>query len=536
MLFALTPEVESWNPHPSRDGVIVQPGLVLTSDQISKVSKLWSKARHEIVLAPETWQYLRSFLLDWIYPIYASPQIAELMRAFTREVIQDLASHDIGHPVLISELARLAESIGLDLELETDPLFELLFPADPSSKEEHQYLHRETRRSLGNLASSWVSERTPYECAGNLVFLTMEASYTGASLRWTYELCRFLADRAESPDEWLIELIDQQLPAEMVEPFLERVATLRTEGWEESFNRCLDNPSLVEMVSSLVLSLREPPASLLERVLGNIEERPDLIELLCMRSLVPVSTLQKLLRHRSWLPAVAAAVGEMVADPHGEVREELLEDWRSAVMRYMETIEDTISVPADLDYWVGEIISHESDLALAWLSQHLEAETPYIRDGRGEVVSKAIAALDSQQRTLLLEPLCRMSRVAIRLLPKLVDRDATLYRHLLDLPQSKLTHLLPLQFAPDQQWIELARVALGSDYTPKDVAAASFLGIPTYGNEEEHWRKWERGFATFEEHEDERLLEVARHGLEMSRQLIEEAQAENRQEERNGRS
>src|SRR6185295_16578550 len=86
---------------------------------------------------------------------------------------------------------------------------------------------------------------------------------------------------------------------------------------------------------------------------------------------VPLLTLSHLLRHPQWETALAAAVGEWCAEPQGEVREKILPEWRSAILRSRTEEYSDREHAMGLQYWLGGILSGDSDLALEWLRNRL---------------------------------------------------------------------------------------------------------------------------------------------------------------------
>jgi hypothetical protein len=296
--------------------------------------------------------------------------------------------------------------------------------------------------------------------------------------------------------------------------------------------RCLELKPVGWDATSLVLRHPAPPTPLLARALT--AAKPTLVETLCLRGDVPTPTLRLLLQVQAWETAAAAAVGEWESDPQGLVREEVMPDWRSAVLRAKTKEYDLASQAQGIQYWLGVILAKDAGLAFDWLQARLrDPDLPgyFMEDSP---FALALGALHHEQRMELLEGL-EAAPILRWLLPRLIGRDLALYEKLLSTERLAGHHLEPLKGRPDEDWARLARSALKAGYDPGRLARISFDATEVFaGPGVEHWAHWDEAFAALEKHESDDLHEVGRCGREMARGFLEEAKQRQRDFEMHG--
>jgi hypothetical protein len=440
------------------------------------------------------------------------------MHSFVKNVLLDLSQLVADSPGLASGLTRLAKRIGIELPLTCDPTYELLFPEN-WPQDDAAWVE-----SLRDLADLWLEEG-----AESVAGVTKKLAWYEAEsrrihhdrYRMTPHLCERMAERASDPVVWLESLVDENLPGDLAEPFLRSVAQYRPAGWSQLVERCFASGGSLELIAvSVILKLNQPPADLLQDAVGRAAGMLQLVAGLGIRNDIPAQTLRRLLCHHDWRPAVAAAIGEWLADPRGKVRNELRSEWRNAVVRFQD--ERPITVPKSFDYWVGEIISQDPAMAYIWFKGCLKQDTLPVRPDEKSAFTKALACLDRQHRLSILKRLGSSSD-SMFVLPRLVARDSTIYRELLRLDSLQPYHLRPLEGVPDQAWAELALLALAHGYEPRSIAASAFdvMGAVQPRDDPDYWRKWEEAFSELANHSDSLVKEIARHGLEIATKRIE---------------
>ncbi|MGH9362576.1 MAG: hypothetical protein ACRD2T_11730, partial [Thermoanaerobaculia bacterium] len=97
------------------------------------------------------------------------------------------------------------------------------------------------------------------------------------------------------------------------------------------------------------------------------------------------------------------------------------------------------------------------------------------------------------------------------------------------LPGLAERHLEPLEGMPDDEWLELAVLALAAGYDPHDVAAASVnTSHSTVGSGLSYWNKWDEAFARLGEDSRENVREVGRYGRELVADDVSKAKSKER--------
>lgn len=534
---------------PAARGSSLDPGIgntvnlvsgLLLAEGLRQLESIWNEVQSAIQeIDKESWGHLSSLLWDWLHPSYSaqgeavSEEQEQAMRVFAERVLKDLASQAQESPGLIAELNRLAERIGLNLGLKHDPVYALLYPEPAPSIKDRREREVSQKAAIEKLALEWAGD-PPKKTAARIAFYEREARRAGhTGLQNAAAFCRALAGFIEEPEVWLRALLSEDLRGHLVSPFLERVVELRRAGWEQEVGRALDLDVLAWSALSLIFTLPDPPSDLLNRALERAADFPMLIETLCLRNEVPLPTL-RLLFSLSWEPALAAVVGEWCADPEGKVREEVLTEWRAAILRAKTADYEEVTETVGLQYWLGVILARDADLSLDWLRARLQEDgLPWGFMGDSPF-AHAVRTLRREQRQELLRELQPIS-ILRSLIPGLVEKDVDLYRNLLALPSLADYHLEPLEGLPDQDWEGLALAALEAGYELSRVAGATFESSYSFaGSGIEYWSRWDEAFAKLEDHSSEDLREVARYGRQEAQRQIQKAQEVQRRYELQG--
>ena len=219
-----------------------------------------------------------------------------------------------------------------------------------------------------------------------------------------------------------------------------------------------------------------------------------------------------------------AAVGLWVADPRGSVPEPMIDEWSSAVLRGDRK-----------EYWLGEIFKAHPDLGCAFLRKEILSDDHFWACN-DHAVREALKSIAVDHRRQLMHELPEKfwsgETVAM-----LIGDSAELYRELLSTQRLEQNHLAPLRGAPNEgNWIAMAKTALDAGIAPKDVAAAPLRAMLGWtGNDSEMWKGWMEAFETIAADEDERIRQVATHGIAMAKAHRENALSEERAEETYGR-
>lgn len=537
---ALSPALEGSSSDPGAGRTINLSWDLLPLEQLQEVVSIWAEVRDDFCgIEAADWPHLSSVLWNWMRPSYATrgrpvSEAAEgFMRDFATRVLRDLAPAAQGKPGLATKMRELAQKVGLDLSLEPEPVFDRLFPSTADWYPAWRKRESEWESSLEELARQWAS-RDPADVAKLLAGYEKQAQEIGRASppRGDSEICRRVAILTEAPEVWLDVLLAQGVSGVLTGPFLERIVENGREGWERHAERFLGLErqhawSAVEAI----LRLPSPPAHLLKLAFERLSELPQLLDGLCMTRQVPIETLKKLFHDPRWEVALTAAVREWNADQEGGVRSEVAADWRSAILG--SKVDDFVEgLNPSIQHLLGVILAKDPDLALAWLTARLrDSERPSFIAG-DDPFGLALSALKKIQRLQLVEEL-EKGHVRMGFVGLLVGKERDVFEKVLSSEALRNRHLEPLGFLPDENWMELALVALKADHELDEVVGASLwpqgqIRIMS-GTGLENWQQHERAFAQFEADPRSQVRELARRGRQLA---AEEAQAaEKRQRE-----
>ncbi|MEA2690909.1 MAG: hypothetical protein QOJ16_296, partial [Acidobacteriota bacterium] len=533
LCIALSPALEETTIDPGGLALNLWVGRI-PADCFSGIAALWDEVRDTITeIDREAWPHFTHMLWEWMPPKKVSQDSTILenekgvMRAFAAKMLRDLAQLAQQSPGLSAGFKELAGRFGIDLSLEADATFEILYPGEAPSLEEFSTWEEERNSAARSLGREWAS-RNPGEVARELVRYEAEGLRIGRRGSLAPVVCKEIAETVEGPEVWAAAFLAEQTTADMLRAFLMEATTHR----EDLMARCLVLEPYRWLATELILKSQVPSEDLLTRALQQAEELPQIVNTLCQRGRVPIPTLRKILHHSHWTTALAAAVGEWCALPRGEVREEIRSDWRAALVRAQT--EDHAATPGiqSLQYWLGVILAGDPELALEWLLGQL-SEKGLRQVSAEEPIGRVVAALDRRQRLQVLKALD--GKAPYGLVTLLVGQDIEIYGALLSSEPLRPLHLEPLERVPDETWIELALCALEACYEVEILAEAAFEGRHTFfGAGVEHWSRWVQAFTNLERDPRPEAKRIARLGKHLAEERVLAARAAERQMAING--
>lgn len=541
-ILALSPRLRSVRPSAMGSEITIRDAC-LGASAVPGIQKLWPLA-FEILqeIVEDVWSDLSSLIHEWSRPF---PGVTEetlpAMRRVARRILEDLRDTTPESPGLRSALARLAKEVELDLGLDLDGAFETLFPSQFrrfATVEVFREARAQQMECGRRLARKWAGD-SPEEVLARIAHLHSEATLYSSQFSDAFlAFCRELAAHMEPPLAWLMELIQGGVEGALAGFLLSRVAQEQPAGWTDVFMVCLCSERYAPLAADALIRTTEVSSDLLDASLPHLV--PQLVETACLQGEVPLPTLRALLRHPKEEVALAAAVGEWLAEPEKQVRPALRGDWSRAILRY-GTESEVDRGPNDAKaYWLTAILSSEPELASTWLESRLERAREYELASEDGVYHSATQALDSGQRLQLLARM-KPSHLAGQLVTWLVGDSPELYSCLLSKKNFSDSHLDPLAGrVPDPSWARLAQLALAAGYEPRKVAQASYRPRgtiwATWGPASDHWRPFQAAFESLLQTAEGRLRQVATHGLEIAREQIAAAEEEKRRFELTGRS
>lgn len=535
---ALSPRLERSGETVTGDAVTIQEGL-LPGSTVPEFLKLWSRVRDRVApLCEESWAQLEETLGHWVYPEALGMQVPadhlEPMHSMAERILVDLQSVAEASPGLGRALIQWAARIDVPLSLEPDPEFLALFPLEDHLTAENWEDERKKQYQVARqLAQTWAS-LSPEELIPRLARYEEEAQcFIGRSSEWGQVALQALAEIVDRPEEWLVSLARRRASPSWTEPFLDRVTREKRPGWAEILEECLESEEYSYLAGNLALRREGVSAEVLLRALEVIS--PMAVEVACQRKEIPLGILATLLRAPREEIALAAAVGEWLAEPRGAVRSELLGEWRASILRAgADGGIDRRSRHGSI-HWLKEILESDPDLAFAWIAARLEdGQELEVVSQRGVYVS-AIKGLSEDQRGELIERVAP-GHFASQLLPALVEGSPELFDRLLAREALRPYHLAPLSKGlPETGWRRMAAAALEAGYAPEAIAAAAMSGVHSFsGFGAQYWSQWKQRFETLAATAQGRLREVGEHGRTVIDRLIARAEESKREHELTG--
>ncbi len=526
---ALSPEVRGEDIDPLELASITRSGH-LTPSQLRELEDLWPKLREMTMeIDAVLWLRLSELLRSWKRLISDERQPDEsrgIARAFVERILRDVARSAGESPGLACALRRVAGEVDLDLGLDIDPVFNLLYPEARGAIDEMSAAEERQRAAICDLASEWAAHRAARHIARDLSRYRREARrflQRRAYSQWPRELCRRLVEHgAVRAETWLAAFLDEEAPVEQLEVFLASTVESQPGGWKSLAERCFAHEAFAGVATVTVLATPDAPADLFALALDRVPRFLSEVSTHVLRGEIPSSALRALLDHPDPVVATESALAEWWAAPRESFRDELRAACHEAILRAAGEDDPNRRLMIGR---LGDVLETEPELAFRWIQRRLREVDEATAWTIGEAAAlQAVSALREQDRGALLQEL-RPGPAAYRLLPGLVDHNPRLYRELLDHEYLMEYQLLPLRGLPDEDWVELAALALDHGHSSTEIAEMSFSAQPMRSYGQAYWRQCDDAFASLESHPDTRLHQIAHLGRQKAQSRIEEADA-----------
>ena len=563
MCIALNPKSEFTTTDPGGGRTVRLHFGALGHRHVEDLTALWASmlsVLRDLDDSETPWHDLLSLVSAWVhYPFDHLLGIPDDVRSdvltFAQRSIQDLADISSQHPGLQHELKVTAEQAELNIDVTLDPEFEALHQNLEVDEEMQMMQHG----PLDSIVECW--ERRPVEeMTRRLARIESEADLAGISYpRWSPNLCARLAERVPDPAAVAEKFMDDGLPADLVGPFVLRVARESQPRCETLVRRCLDDDRLRGLGLYATATHREPPPGLLSIVLEAAGDYARNVDTWCLRKEVPRTTLLQMFCSADARLASAAAIGHWCghavrrggdeatracsycgaevaaeaavccmclrilnmeeykkhrfADGGLEDGRKLYDSWRRAILRAPA---DEAQLSQHDEYWLGEILSKNRRLAEEWLISKFGRRDGGEGSWRVEGIAvKLVPVLDAAQRARVLAEL-RSDCRAEKLVKELVAADVDLYRELLDRHELAECHLAPLAGKPCETWRGKALLALGKGYSVDAIVYATLGRSYSWsGPMSEMWAEWQRAFETLLNDVDLRIVQIGERGAEI---------------------
>ena len=531
MIAAMNPTLEHSSLDPGNDDSLTIARGIYSRHVLQELIKLWPAL---IEVASNTdevslpWSSLIRLAAVWHSNSGANEiddETRELMQSFARQIFGDIAELTQDRPGVQHLLKNNAERMGVDIDLELDEEFELLFPSWKEGIDGMEKLADEFQYRWKVAGDDELSDR--------LIHVDRETVLAGIQATSTVLriACFRLAKARRDPLAVASRLIEHNVSGELVEPFLQEAASRGVVDWVSTVSGCLGIDQYRAIAIEVVIRNPNPPSALLESVIAIAREFPNVVELWCLRGEVDVPVLVNLLDAPDDQVATAAAIGHWLSEPEGEIQHPIKTKWRNAILR---SARNSSMRAHGEGYWLGQVLSKDRKLARDFLITELgQCERHWLGLTGEDVLVEAMSGLNTQQRR---EVICALPTGRIwppkDLAKALIGDDLDLYKELLSSPELCEYHLTPLSGKPDRNWGAKAKLALDAGCNPIDILVATQSSPMSWeGPESVMWTEWRDAFETVGElnSEDPRLIDLARRGKAMVQANVERALSDERE-------
>lgn len=512
---AFEPNWQATESDPGRGRTLTLSFGSVTDQECDDLSRLWRERQGILSLgAHAAWKHLITMAREWMH---APPNVRLSNVLYARrheiagEIIRNLSAITQDHRGAQHQLEALA--VRLDIRLETLPPsdFDILFPArqDPTRyRDEFETWSHKAR----TLAPAWLSDG-PAVSARRAVEMEREARE--ADITWprqTHMLFDEIARQSDTPALWAAALLDVRAPADLLRPFVRRLAERSDERADTILRQCLDDPDYGHVGLEAALMLPSTAQPTVDLAIERAENCADLVRTLALREQLSQERLQHVMMTGSPVVALAAALGDWHVAKQAKRFVHAPEIWRAAILHSA----DLSDVDQGKSFELGEIFKSDPALAAQWLKQLCRRSDEHLSYDLGKIADLAAAQLTPADRLALVTGLDAPAFLE-QLAHGLVANDTDAYRALLGREDLSACHLAPLAEDVSVAWRRKAIVALDAGYTPEQVRRATHPHVRSWsGNESDMWKERKSEVDQFLNDADPRIAALIR---EMSERL-----------------
>ena len=517
LCIALQPGVEYAILDPGIGNNVTQVSRMLRADELSALTEHWPAALGVIKSTEHLpWSDLFDLVQVWLVPqarifppVKVTDALDKRLRKFALTILDGVSQCSRQHPGVQHQIAEFSRRLSVPIDLNLCPEFEILCPSESFDSDDWESQHRPWSEATSRLALTW-KDRPAGDVAAFLRWFEDEADLAGIQHpRLSPLFCQCLAELVPYPVAVAEELIRNELPSELVAPFLRRATVYSGRGWQSLALRCLGKERYRWIAVQTVLTHRALPRKTRTEAISAAAEMPNLRGfLLASCRSVPLTTITEMICSKNPRLAVATAVAFWQAN-RGGIPNSIRSAWRSAILR---SATDTGIGRSDT-HGILEILSKEAALALDWLVLQMTGPVATSAWIKSDLAKRIASGLEVKQRGTVLGRVIGAghNHFTSEVSKALVGGDVRLYKKLLGSKSLEQHHLEPLAGAPDTGWRELALAALDGGYSEEDVAYATLgRGGSWVGQESERWIHRRQPFEALSDDPDDRIREVGR--------------------------
>lgn len=493
LCIAFNPQVHRDEADPGSGNKLTYSMGSISPSEIAQVAELWPRFGQLFGdRSPLEWHHLLNLLRRWAHPQVFTRHPAEYQRACRRvagRMLEDFVRLAQGRPIVLLELGEISRTCGVQTNANVDPEIVTLFRRDLPEAEGEQ---------LRELAITWT-QREPSLLAESLASLHREAEASGMRQYRLALACHELARNARATLPFARAFLHRELPDALLAPLLNKAAQEQEPGWAAVVDGMMADKRTRSLAVGLAL-VSQAPDDIFEKAL---EHEVELTSCLSTHfSSIPEPRMSRLLQHPARSVAGAAALQEWRADPHGVVRNRLVDGWRSAVLR----------IDADSHDWLlVEIFRAHADITVRWVLERIRLDETGWMD-RHSLMRQAISLLTPRQRMLAVRVVARGGACRRDVMACLVGGDPAIFGRLLRSQAPRDLKLAPLKHGGENPFVpaQLVALAVEAGHSPSAVANAVYGHSYTiHGKASAYWKLWSDSFGGLEANPDPRVKEVA---------------------------
>jgi hypothetical protein len=511
--------------------------------QLREIDLLWSEVVAACVGKRSLSKELRQAIEEWCFPDrHARADFSDDTREFIKSVasrmLNELQELSLCGRVCRSWIRQTATRADLDVRVRVDRTFQRIFESRDFSTDWRT--HERRRQKILTSVAEELAVSGPYDALHQLSEMEQEAATFG----WHdghdrtflyYRLARSAAD----PVEWLRVAVSERLPPSQLKPFLDAAVASGREGLGSLLSAMLTSPGnedYRQMTTLAVLSMSEPDEVLLDAALEALESDGHSSTFALVYSSPPIQTSLRLMQHPKIEIRVHSALAEWRREPKGAVRDELCDDWRSAIL----------SARDEHEHLLWEVLGSDESLAFDWAIRKIDdtATSHEHRFGLWKLhglFAKVGELLDAERRWKLLERI-RPSNYDDEIIEALLRGDAELFRRWVrvHLPNGQEGHYMafrPLDREIDETWERFAIVAADEGASPSLLSEHIHErgGHVVTGPYSSRYLKLIPKFERLASHPDHRLRQAGLRGVEWARARADRELRQERSEAIRGR-
>jgi len=483
----------------------------LTTDELKQVVKFW-KEIIEIFRAVgvKDWNPVLAAVKAWLDPTFFGDGSAISQEQWTiinesaQNILVQLTSLSNDVPGVQRSLAETGKIRKIDTNYVNPSTFAILYPNDFAIRQD---AFLKSCNAAIKLGESWAN-RKPTDFAKELSYWKSQAKYCRQRRDFCYQCCVGISGSVDSQLVWVDTIIQENLDAQFLEPFIRRAIKTDEKHWDIRFTQYVTNKSYRSTLVIIALTTPNIPAHILDLAIENASV--DIKSLVMCRDDLTDLVISKLLSRGSREVRRATVEGYWHKTKRIPSEKCWFDEWKQAFQLTEE------------DYCVQGVLEQDNSLGRIWLELLCSSESDYrsIDPSLIDLVTKSLKI--NERRALILGDHFRPnSRNQPDLIKSLVGDSVDAYGYLLENENLENYWTKPLERTLDDTWCRFAEMAIEKNILTDSILSATEFGIVGLGPIPDAYEEAVESWKMLRDSTTGQLKSLASEGLQRAQHVLQ---------------